>query len=150
MSKFTRYEGDCYSQMRQMMTRSAMHIPITRYELATGVEAPPHLKIRRDSDQLVLDDGDLVVLEHLTRHERIVTLEHVELTPRQLGDKVEIDHLDTDDLVLPITTYLHNYIRMQFEDVLKVGDRVVLGCDDTNMVYYVLDRAKFYPKDHKQ
>lgn len=150
MVKYIRYEGDSYSKLRQMMDRPTRKIPHTRYELATVIEAPPYLKVRRDSDQLVLDEQDLVVFEHLTRHERIVTLEHVELTPRQLGDSVQPDHLHTDDLQYPLTYYRDNYVRMQFEDVLKVGDRVVLGCDDTNMVYYVLDRAKFYPKDHKQ
>ena len=144
MSKFIRYEGDSYSKLRQMMSRAGDKPSGVRIELATVVESPPELKIRRDSDQLILEKEELVVAEHLTRHSRIVTIEHTELAQRQLGDGVQPDHLHTDDLQLPITYYRDNYVWMRFEDLLLVGDRVLLACDDDNMVYYVLDRAVWY------
>lgn len=144
MTKFTRYEGSWESQVRQMMTKAGSKPSGVRIELATVIASPPNLKIRRDSDQLILEKEELVVAEHLTRHERIVTIEHLELTPRQLGDSVQPDHLHTDDLQYPLTYYRDNYVWMRFEDLLLEGNRVLLACDDDNMVYYVLDRAVWY------
>lgn len=144
MSKFTRYEGEWDSQLRQIMTKVGDKPSGVRIELATVIESPPNLKLRRDSDQLILEKEEIVVAEHLTRHSRIVTIEHTELAQRQLGDGVQPDHLHTDDLQYPITYYRDNYVWMRFEDLLLVGDRVLLACDDDNMVYYVLDRAVFY------
>ena len=135
-----RREGGTYSKFVQMMRETGYNKSVN-VELATVVAAAPNLQITLDADGLTIDKDDLIVMEHLTRHERVVTLEHVELTERDLGDGIGIDHLDTDDLAAPVTTYKHSYVKMTFEDVLKVGDRVAVVCLDEDMVYMVIDRA---------
>lgn len=141
----TQYEGDAYSKLNQLFLEgvNASKKP-AKIELATVIKSAPNLEIKLDADGSVYDKDFLIVSEHLTRHERIVTLEHVELAQRNLGDKTVQDFLDTDDLVSPITTYKHNYIKMTFEDVLKEGDRVLVACLDADMTYIILDRAVFY------
>ena len=44
------------------------------------------LEVEVDS-KFTLSAEFLLVAEHLTRHERIVTIDHVETTQRELGDK---------------------------------------------------------------
>ena len=78
-------------------------------------------------EKLTLTEEFLIVAEHLTRHERIVTIEHNELEMRELGDKKEMDFLDTDDKAAPATSYKHSYVKMIFEDGLKKDDLVILA-----------------------
>ena len=85
---------------------------------------------------------DCIFLEYVTRnHKRIVTLSHDEMTPRDLGDKTEYDHLDTDDKSPPYTSYKHNFVELQFEDVLKIGDRVLVAIVNNGSDHVVLGRV---------
>ncbi len=140
---FLRFEGGDWSRIMQGIRVLGYSKPVN-VELATVTASAPDLKIRLDADGLELGNEELVVMEHLTRHERIVSLEHVELAERDLGDGIGIDHLDTDDLSAPVTPYKHSYVKMTYEDVLKVGDRVAVVCLDEDMVYMVIDRAVWY------
>ncbi|MCT4593189.1 MAG: DUF2577 domain-containing protein [Anaeromicrobium sp.] len=80
--------------------------------------------------------------EYVTRqHKRIVTLTHEEMAQRDLGDKTENDYLDTDDKVPLYTSYKHNFIELQFEDVLKVGDRVLVALVNGGVDFVVLGRV---------
>lgn len=140
-----KYEGDAFSKLNQLFMEGAMAADgAAKIELATVTKSPPELEITLDSDGLMLDKDNLIVAEHLTRHDRIVTIEHEELAERELGDKIELDHLDTDELLVPITTYKHSYVKMTFEDVLKKGDRILVACLDADMTYVILDRARWY------
>lgn len=149
MTKFTRYEGDSYSKLRQMMAKAGDKPMGARIELATVIESPPNLKIRRDSDQLILEKEELVVAQHLTRHTRIASVNYEWDKARDLGDISVItssrrNYIVSQPDVTPYHSYDMNYAYITMQDVLKVGDRVLLACDDDNMVYYILDRAVFY------
>lgn len=168
MSKFIRYEGDSSSKLRQMMSRAGSKPSGVRIELATVIESPPNLKIRRDSDQLVLEKEELVVAEHLAKHKRIMTFQKVgdtrfssgysrpfttnirigsdevseEMTPAGLGPHTH------DITVVELANVQNDFdavdVEVEYQDELRKDDRVLLACDDDNMVYYVLDRAVFY------
>ena len=103
-------------------------------------------------ERLTLSEDFLIVLEHLTRHERIVTIEHQEQTVRELGDKKGTDVIVNDGTTNPIKTYKHSYVKMIFEDGLNVGDKVVLARTSGGQKYIVFDRyyegekAWDYPK----
>lgn len=152
MTKFTRYEGDSYSRLRQMMSKAGNKPSGVRIELATIVEPPPNLKLRRDSDQLLLEKEELVVSEHLTRHERIVSVNYE--FPKKLSKEKDIGDKEANTASnrinvgqapsIPYEKYEMNYATIRYEDLLLEGERVLLACDDDNMVYYVLDRAVFY------
>ncbi|MBG9657813.1 DUF2577 domain-containing protein [Cytobacillus firmus] len=105
------------------------------------VEKAKPLEIRIH-EKLKLTEEFLDVAEHLTRHERIVTIEHEELAVRELGDKKEADFLDTDDKAAPVTKYKHSYVKMVFEDGLKKGDKVVLLRVQGGHRFLVIDRYK--------
>lgn len=156
MSKFTRYEGGWDSRMRQMMARAGAKSEGLRIELATVIEAPPNLKIMRDSDQMILEKEELVVAEHLTRHERIVSINYE--FPKtwekdtDIGDKT-VDTVSSRNNIgqLPSTPYEKyemKYATLKYEDLLLKGERVLVACDDVNMVYYIIDRARWYERDH--
>ncbi|RAT95925.1 DUF2577 domain-containing protein [Brevibacillus sp. Leaf182] len=111
-----------------------------RIELATVIKPPPDLKILIDGMTEPIGKEFITVLEHLTRHTRIVTITHQEKAERDLGDMKKEDFLDTDDVAAPFTSFKHNYLLLQFEDVLKLNDKVhVLSVDSA---YYILDRVK--------
>lgn len=81
-------------------------------------------------------------LEYATRkHKRIVTITHDEMAQRDLGDKTENDYLDTDDKAPPYTSYKHNFVELKFEDILKVGDRVLVAVINNGSDHVVLGRV---------
>jgi hypothetical protein len=109
------------------------------------VTAPPNLSIKlKQNTKLIISKELIVVAEHLTRHKRIVSLVHDEMAPRNLGDKEVNDYLNTDDKIPPYTHYAHNCIEMQFEDVLKVGDSVLIASLQGGQKFYILDRIVTY------
>ncbi|MFH5779055.1 DUF2577 domain-containing protein [Heyndrickxia oleronia] len=112
---------------------------------AVVLKSPPDLEIKLlGNDKLIIPKDLIVVSERLTRHTRIVTLTHNELATRDLGDKEEVDFLDTDDLVAPLTFYKHSFIEMQFEDVLKVNDRVLVYSFPGFQKFFIADRIISY------
>lgn len=89
--------------------------------------------------KLKLTEEFLDVAEHLTRHERIVTIEHQESANRELGDKTEIDKLNT---TYPSSSYKHNYVKLIFEDGLKKGEKVILVRMQGGHKFLVFDRYR--------
>ena len=83
--------------------------------LATVTKAPPKLTIKLDADGLELDEYSLVVARHLVKHKRIITMSNT-------SEKVEIE----------------------YQDELKVGDRVLVLESEESMQYYIIDHAHFY------
>lgn len=143
MEKWISSEGDGFSKLAQEITKGGYNKAID-IEIGKVIAPPPDIIIRVDSSPILLDKYDLIIAEHLTRHDRIVTIEHEELKERQLGDKVEQDYLDTDDKAAPITSYRHNFVKLRFEDLLKKGDRIIVARLDEQMLYVILDRARWY------
>ena len=135
---FLGYEGGWDSQIRQMMDKGKRGTGAVTIESATVTASAPELKVERDRDGLPLDKEDLIVAEHLTQHKRIMTFRRVTDSrfmrdyPRAFTSYVPWTNADPVD------------VEVEYQDGLRKGDRVILACDDTNMIYYVLDRAVIY------
>ncbi|WP_338461539.1 DUF2577 domain-containing protein [Brevibacillus borstelensis] len=135
-----RIEGSGASQLVQII-RQIGYNNYDRFELATVVSPPPDLRIRIDNMALDLEADDLVVTEHLTRHKRIVTIKHEQDTERDVGD-TEPKPRDNDSTGSLAWTY--SYVELQFEDVLKAGDRVLVASMNDGQSYVILDRVVTY------
>ncbi|MFT9848966.1 DUF2577 domain-containing protein [Aneurinibacillus sp. REN35] len=136
-------EGSTYTRFVQLMKRHGYNKDVDLL-MATVTSPPPHLRIRLDHTNTELYPEDVFVAEHLTRHSRIVTIEHVENEERQLGDKTEKDYLDTDDKQAPYSSFSYNFVKLTFEDVLKVGDRVAVAEFDNGQAFMIVDRMMKY------
>lgn len=110
-----------------------------RIELATVIKPQPDLKILIDGMAEPIGKEFLTIAEHLARHKRIVTITHQEKAERDLGDMKKEDYLDTDDLAAPYTSFKHNYLEQQFEDVLKKDDKILVL--SVGSAYYIMDRV---------
>lgn len=135
-----RLEGSGVSQLRQAIA-SVGYNPYDKLELATVIASPPELRIKIDNMTIDLDADDLVVAEHLTRHTRIVTITHEQDAERDVGDIVPFpkDNDSDGDLYRK-----QSYVLMQFEDVLKPGDRVLVSSMNDGQTYVIHDRVKQY------
>jgi Protein of unknown function (DUF2577) len=80
-------------------------------ELATVTSAPPNLRIQIDNMKFEIDSEDVIVAQYLTKHKR----------------QVKIDGGAT--------------VELEFQDELKVGDRVIVASADNDQTYFVLDKA---------
>lgn len=133
-------EGDAFSKLNGLFSEGTNAADrAAKIELATVTASAPDIEIKLDADGLTLDKDSIIVAEHLTRHERIVTIDHVEGEQRDLGDKTV-----TNTSTPKSDSYKHSYVKLAFEDVLKVGDRVLVACLDADMTYIILDRARWY------
>jgi len=133
-------EGDAFSKLNSLFSEGTNAADrAAKIELATVTSAAPDIEIKLDADGLTLDKESIIVAEHLTRYDRIVTIQHVEGEQRDLGDKT------VTNISAPKTdSYKHSYVKLTFEDVLKVGDRILVACLDADMTYIILDRARWY------
>ncbi|MCM3592507.1 DUF2577 domain-containing protein [Brevibacillus borstelensis] len=136
----TRLEGSGVSQLKQMIARIGYN-RFDRLELATVVSPPPDLRIRIDNMALDLEADDVLVAEHLTRHKRVVTIRHEQDAERDVGD-TEPKPRDNDSTGSLAWTY--SYVELQFEDVLKAGDRVLVASMNGEQTYLILDRVVMY------
>lgn len=109
---------------------------------AEVIAAPPDLQIKiKGNDKLIIPKELIVVSEHLTRHKRIVTIKHVEGAEREVGDikPPPKDHDSEGSLA-----FAYSYVEMQFEDVLKVGDKVMVETFEGGQKFYIKDRIVTY------
>jgi hypothetical protein len=83
-------------------------------ELATVTNAPPNLRIKVDNMSVELENDDVIVAQYLTKHTR----------------KISIDGGVESTL--------------QFNDELKVNDRVIVASINNGQTYVILDRAVIY------
>ena len=135
-----RLEGSGLSQLVQAIKKVGFN-PYDKFELATVISAPPDLRIQIDNMREVLEKDDVLVAEHLTRHKRIVTITHEEGKERNVGDMTPFPK-DTDaDGELYFKT---EYLELQFEDVLKPGDRVYVSSMNDGQTYLIHDRVVNY------
>lgn len=117
---------------------------------------PPNLTVKvQNNDKMILLPELLTVAEHLTRHERIVTLEHIEATIRNLGDGEGKDLVtgdgkiftQTDEREAPhndISSFKYEYIKLQFEDVLKAGDKVLVQTYNGGQKFHIACKLVSY------
>jgi len=135
----------------QQQARAQLPIGI---ELGIVTAPPPNLTIKLDHMPVALEKDDLIVCEHLLRHERIVTIEHQDQTERNLGDKTVQATASGESIITSkasehspgLATYTwtlgqHKYLKQKFEDVLKPGDRVAVMALPGAQKYLVWDRV---------
>lgn len=123
------------------------------------VEKADPLEIRIH-ERLKLTDEFLDVAKHLTRHERVVSIEYInpKTWPKSaIGDvpKTAISNRNNlgagDDT--PFEKFNLKYAKMVFEDGLKIDDKVVLLRQQGGHRFYVADRYRegdkiwSYPKE---
>jgi len=121
------------------------------------IEAKP-LKIELHS-KLILTDEFLFVAEHLTRHERVVSIQFQypkNYTKRQIGDEGKQASSKRksqgEARAIPYEHYEMKYAKIVFEDGLKIGDKVVLHRVQGGQKYFVSDRYRagdrvwYYPQ----
>ena len=165
---FLGYEGGWDSQIRQMMGKGKSGTGALTIESATVTASAPELKIERDRDGMPLDKEDVIVAEHLTQHKRIMTFRKVGDSrfmseyPRTFTSNIRFSSEDVSETMTPAGMGPHTHditmlaiadiqkdfdavdVEVEYQDGLRKGDRVILACDDANMIYYVLDRAVIY------
>lgn len=83
-------------------------------ELATVTSAPPNIKVKIDNMNIELDRDDLIVAQYLTKHKR----------------QVRIDGGAT--------------VELEYQDELKVGDRVIVVSANNGQLYFIIDKAVIY------
>ncbi|MDO7787119.1 DUF2577 domain-containing protein [Desulforamulus aquiferis] len=120
---------------------------------AEVVSAPPNLQIRLKQDaKMIIPKELLVIAEHLTRHQRVITITHQENVVRHLGDGNASDMVSGDGLIFtvnddgssPLSGFAYSNVLMQYEDVLKVGDSVVIASFQGGQKFLILDRLVTY------
>lgn len=153
MQKNLQIEGDGYSKLIQLMRKHG-HNKDVNIVLGTVRQSPPELKIRLDHLPIDLEKEDLIVAEHLTRHERVVTLNYAKgtrfLKDPDIGDKdvtasASRSYTGGEHDPYEYDTFRMEFATLQFEDLLLEGDRVIVAALDEDMTYIVLDRARRYP-----
>lgn len=132
------------------------------FELATVVSSYPNVAVKVDNMKLLLTKQDIVVCERLTRNTRVVSLKSSPESVRQLGDGTGTDSSSIskgsgrlisitdqadghqhilEDLDLENSAFSLNYIEMDFEEVLKKGDRVLIQALPGGQKYIIVDRV---------
>lgn len=147
MEKRLKREGSPYSKFVQMVGELGYNKSVN-VEIATVTSAAPNLQITLDRDGLELDKDDLLVMEHLTRHQRVVSIDYNHPNTVELGDGSGETVSSRQNIgstpSIPYEQFEMKYATMTYEDVLKVGDRVAVVCLEEDMVYMVLDRVVRY------
>jgi len=115
--------------------------------LGEVIEAKP-LKIEVHS-KLILTDEFLLVAEHLTRHDRVVSVQYEypkNFSKGQIGDELKQASSKrkniSDPYSNPYEDYEMKYAKLTFEDGLKEGDKVVLHRVQGGQKYFISDRYK--------
>jgi hypothetical protein len=132
------------------------------FELATVLSPYPNLAVKIDNMKLLLTRQDIMVCERLTRNTRVVSLKSTPQSIRQLGDGTGTDsnsisrdsghlvsitgqtegHQHTlEDFDLENAAISLNYIEIDFEEVLKKGDRVLLQALSGGQKYVIIDKV---------
>ena len=146
-------EGNPYSKWNQLIRDKGYSKPVN-IEIATVTATPPNLKITLDADGLTLDKDDLIVAEGLTRHVRTITFKsasNIRLASASIsgdtksgGGPAHTHGYDTIALNAVQNDFAIDEAVIEYQDELKVGDRVIVACLDEDMVYVILDRAVWY------
>jgi len=141
------FEGDGFSQLAQIMQKAGYSKPVD-FLIATVTKAAPDLEIQLDTDGLTLTKDSLIVSRNLTRHQRIISIDYKHPQTVELGDKTASTVSSRNNIgqshQTPYETFNMQYATIQFEDVLKEGDRVIVAELSEDMTYIILDVAHSY------
>lgn len=163
------YEGDAYSKLNTLFREGVNAANVAaKIEFATVTKSAPDLEIELDKDGLKIDKDSLVVMEHLTDHKRIMTIRKCEDArfqsdyPRKFATDIRLASKSVGDTMTPAGSGPHVHditelalndvqddfkavdLEVEYQDGLRKGDRVLVACLDEDMVYVVLDRARWY------
>lgn len=134
--KRMKYEGDPYSKWVQA-TRVFGRNETSTTRLGTIISPPPEIKMLLDNDPIEYDKQDIYVTQKLTAHQRIAdTFSEIITMPMSAEDHLSHTH--------QIQSIRQTDTVIDFTDELKVGDRVLVECDNENMKYIILDRVVSY------
>lgn len=135
MNEDDRIEGTGPAKMIQLIKKYGFNQDIN-IELGTVTAPPPSLKIKIDNMSIELDKDDLIVAEYLTKHKR-----QIKFTSTSVVDAMTsagyTSH--THDITSLITEG-----ELEFTDVLKTGDRIIVAEINKGQTYVILDKAVIY------
>ena len=122
-------EGSWGSQMIQLIRQYGYNKDMS-IEVAYVVTPPPNLTIRLPDDDILLEDNNLIVAEHLLEHKVTASISGGTVTgATTCPDGGRLTSLTATDVTIKIKT------------VLQTGTPVILiGDNDTDM-YYVVGKA---------
>ncbi|MEH7521681.1 DUF2577 domain-containing protein [Bacillus sp. JJ1503] len=120
-------EGNGAAKLIQQMKRHGNNKEVI-VELATVVTPPPSLSIRMNSDNLPVDSNEIIVAEHLTEHQRTISINGGSVT----GTVTPSGNL---------TTFTLTDATMTIKSPLKAGDQVIVLTANDGQLYYVIDKA---------
>lgn len=135
LNKEDRIEGQGGSKLIQLIKQFGYNQDVN-IELATVTSSAPNLKIKVDNMDVELEKDDLIVAEYLTAHSRTV-----KLTSSSVSDSMTSAGYES---------HTHNITsltiegKLDFNDVLKTGDRVIVAEINDGQSFIVLDRAVTY------
>lgn len=149
-----RIEGSGASQLVQLIRAIGYNSEIT-FELATVTSAPPQLKIKVDHMNVELEKDDLIVAQSLTKHTRTINLKsegntEVSSSSPSVGFELPVDgngqsHLLTfSSIKLASADQTIKQAELEFTDLLKKDDRVIVVGINQGQTYIILDRAVMY------
>lgn len=154
-----RFEGGWDSKMAFAMKKLGYNQDVD-FELATVTNAPPELRIRVDNVKIEFEKDDLIVAEHLTKHKRYITIRkstdskwntHMRFKSGNVTESMSTEGYlpHTHDItMLNLDNVQEDFdfveAEMEFNDELKVGDRIVVASINNGQSYIILDRMVVY------
>lgn len=115
--------------------------------------APPELEIVLKSDsKLTIPKQIIVVAEHLTRHDRIISIDYeypkIWDKDADIGDEAKSAKSSRNnigyDASVSYESYKMKYAKITFEDLLKKGDEVLVISLQGGQFFYIADRLIRY------
>ncbi|WP_410772183.1 DUF2577 family protein [Fontibacillus sp. BL9] len=149
-----RIEGSGASQLVQLIRTIGYNTEIT-FELATVTSAPPRLKIKVDHMNVELEKDDLIVVQSLAKHTRIVNLKSVGKTEVSSSSptigftllqdgNAQTHELSFSSVKLASADQTVQGAELEFTDELKKDDRIVVAGINQGQTYIILDRVVRY------
>ncbi|QNK87742.1 DUF2577 domain-containing protein [Sporosarcina sp. resist] len=120
---------------------------------AVVTQAPPELKIMlKSNSKLPISKGIIIVAEHLTRHDRIISIDYeypkMWEEDSDIGDEAREAESSRNNIgqgpSVPYEKYEMKHAKVTFEDVLKVGDEVLVASLQGGQIFYIMDRVARY------
>lgn len=116
------------------------------FELATVLSPYPQLAVKVDNMKLELTKQDIIVCERLVRNTKIISLKSTPGMVRDLGDRTAVDvgSISGGTIYLQDPAVDLQYVELDFEEVLKAGDRVLVQAVPGGQKYIIIDRVVEY------
>lgn len=123
----SRLEGNGAARMLQLMRRYGHNTDVD-VEIGKVVALLPSIKIQLNSVNLMLEDNDMIIADHLLSHKRTVSIS---------GGAVVGNVNPSGNL----TSFALTDATMSINSPLKVGDEVILLSANDGQLYYVMDKV---------